>query len=104
MAATPDRVKWWKAPSQNATDLFLLSQKMFARFGCQGTPDRIASSEVRGFQFGDPAVAPYCVKLDLFDAAGHHYAMTITSGARGPVIKQAEVNAMVASLRQIGGK
>lgn len=104
MAEKPEQVKWWRTPGQNARDLNLLIRKYFDFQHC-GALYSVNFGEVRGIQQGSPAVAPYDVKLDLFDSADKHYE--ITMGPRmhdRPVVTQAEINAMVASLRPISQK
>jgi hypothetical protein len=101
MAATSDQVKWWRIPSQNARDLALLEMKRMALHD-SGALYTVNSGELRGFQEGNPSVAPYRVHLNLFDGADHHYEIVIAAKENhGPVLSQAEVNAMVASLRPI---
>jgi hypothetical protein len=100
MDAKPEQVKWWKTRGQNAKYAILLLMKSSFQDECHGAIYAIDSGEIRGFQQGNPSVAPYCVKLDLFDGADHHFQFKIDEyPERGPVITQAEVNAMVASLR-----
>lgn len=100
MNAKSDQVKWWKTRGQNASYAILLLMKSSFEIECHGAIYAIDSGGIRGFQQGNPSVAPYCVKLDLFDAGDHHFQIRIDQyPVRGPVVTQAEVNAMVASLR-----
>lgn len=105
MNAKPEQVKWWKTSGQNARYATLLLMKSSFEIECHGAIYAIDSGEVRGFQQGNPSVAPYCVKLDLFDAGDHHFQIRIDQyPVRGPVVTQAEANAMVASLRPMAPK
>jgi hypothetical protein len=51
-----------------------------------------------GFQRGNPLVAPYQVWVELFDSADRHYRITISSHGNSPMFKQADINAIVASI------
>lgn len=105
MNARPEQVKWWMTRGQNAKYATLLLMKSSFEIECRGAIYEIDSGEIRGFQQGNPSVAPYCVKLDLFDAGDHHFQIRIDQyPVRGPVVTQAEVNAMVASLRPMAQK
>jgi hypothetical protein len=103
MNAKPESVKWWKLPGRNSRDLTLLGMKSVAMIECPGAIYAVSEGEFRGFQQGDPSVAQYCVKLDLFDAADRHYQLTI-SQSPGARLTQAEINAVVASMRPISQK
>ena len=101
MAATPGQVKWWGTPHGNARSMALLGIKMTATHEL-GTVYTVQSGELRGFQEGSPSVPPYRVQLDLFDGADHHYEITIADAdGTSPVLSQAQLNAMVASLKPI---
>jgi len=55
---------------------------------------------MRGFQFGDPMVAPYEVTLELFDQIDRPIHLFIGGvGQNQPVSTQAEINALVASIQ-----
>jgi hypothetical protein len=102
MGAKPAQVKWWKTRGQNAKDVNLLLMKLLVESDCQGPLYAIQFGEMRGFQPGNPSAAPYCAKLDLFDGADRLYEIRIDEyPERAPVITQAEINAMVASVRPI---
>jgi len=59
---------------------------------------------MRGFQYGDPMVAPYNVNLDLFDGSDWHYRLSIVGqNDHRPVITQAQINGLVASFRGLSG-
>lgn len=103
MAEKTEQVKWWKTPGQNTKDFILLVMKstIQGEGECRGGLYVVNFGEVRGFQQGRPSVAPYCVKLDLFDSAGLHYEITIEPHKGRHAMTQAEINAIVASLHAI---
>jgi len=102
MNAKPEQVKWWRTRGQNQKDFTLLEMKSLVEDECHGALYTINFGEMRGFQQGDPSVAPYCVRLDLFDKDDRHYKITFGEYAeQGPIVTQAAINAMVASLRPI---
>lgn len=104
MEARPERVKWWKTREQNTKDLSLLLMKSFA-LQTDGPLYLLGSGELRGFQQGNPSMAPYRVKLDIFDSADLHYEIGIDPAwNQGPAITQAEINAMVATMRPASHK
>jgi hypothetical protein len=101
MAATPDQLKWWKGPSRNEASSFLLEMKQL-NLGDMRAIYTIGAGEFRGFQEGNPANPPYRVRLDLFDSADYHYQIIISAkGGSGPTFSQAEVNAIVASVKPL---
>jgi hypothetical protein len=101
MAATSDQVKWWRTPGQNARSSTLLAMKNLVVLHLAPIYS-IASDEMHGFQFGNPAIAPYTVELDLFDRNDRRYQIIINGrGGHSPVLTQPEINAMVASFRPI---
>jgi hypothetical protein len=101
MESTPDQVKWWRSPDRNEASSLLLEMKSL-KLGDRRAIYSVNIGQFRGFQEGDPALPPYRVRLDLFDLADYHYeiAMSAQSGS-GPAFCQAEVNAIVASLKPI---
>ncbi len=101
LAATPDQVRWWKPPTENTRNLILLNLKSMEISG-SNLIYNISFGEMRGFQFGNPGISPFRVRLDLYDVNNRRYEIWIVGGhPKGPVLSQAEVNAMVASLRPI---
>jgi hypothetical protein len=65
----------------------------------------IEAGGMRGFQLGDPAKPPYRVQLHLYDEADRHIRIDIGAlGPEGYPLTQAELNAMVASIRPAGKK
>jgi len=104
MNTTADQVKWWKLPSQNARARSLLFVKLSAMHDL-GPVYAVNFGEMRGFQEGDPAVAPYKVDLTLFDPHDRQYEIVVSSSeGHGPVVTQAQINAMIASMRPIPPK
>ena len=95
---TPDQIKWWNSRKQNTRNGLLLTYKSLDLRNAHEIY-RLASGELRGFQFGNPIVAPYVVQLDLFDPSDRHYRILVTpSKQKKPVITQAQINALVASI------
>ena len=63
---------------------------------------RIDADELHGFQFGNPASAPYGIELQLFDRNDRRYDIVISRRSQNtPFLTQPEVNAIVASIRPI---
>ena len=103
LAERPEQVKWWKTPNQNAMDFdLLLMKETQTQLMEHGILYAVSFNEVRGFQQGNPSIAPYNVRLDLFDSVGQHYEIKITPRRAG-AISQEEINAMMASLRPVSG-
>ena len=110
MSATPDQVKWWRfRSSQNERAALFLLVKFVALtesdpmhvFAVRPRPIyTIGSSDLRGFEFGNPDSPPYDTHVDLFDDATRHLAFDISGvEGHGQVLTQKEINAMVASIR-----
>lgn len=101
MATTPSEVQWWKSPNENEARYFLLEMKSLD-LGDMKAIYSVGIGEWRGFQEGNPALPPYRVRLDLFDLADYHYQIVISGkNGGGPAFSQAELNAMVVSLKPI---
>jgi hypothetical protein len=101
MATTPDQVKWWRSPYQNEARSFLLEMKSLTLTDMR-VIYLVNIGGWHGFQEGNPAVPPYRVRLDLFDLADYHYELVISAKGDGrPAFSQAEINALVASLKPI---
>jgi hypothetical protein len=99
LAASPDQVRWWKTPRENARNFYLLAMKsrILQDWGCVYI---LNQGNVRGFQNGAPAKPPYRVDLRLFDSDDREYEILITPKSKAaPSFSQAEVNAIVASLQ-----
>jgi hypothetical protein len=100
MNVTPEELKWWYSRDRNEAASFLLEMKAM-KLGGARVIYSIQIGNYRGFQEGDPQRAPYSVRLDLYDASDQHYEIVISSPGGGQaVITQAEVNAMIASIRR----
>jgi hypothetical protein len=101
LAATPAQVKWWSTRTTNARSLVLLNLKAMQILDSKAIYLQ-SSEEMHGFQFGNPAVPPYKVELDLYDRNDRRYKILIlTKGQTHQVLTQGEINAMVGSLRPI---
>jgi hypothetical protein len=113
MSATPEQVKWWRfraSANQNVDFLLImkfsaLSQVHSLHFATIRPIYRIASGKLHGFQIGNPDVLPYEAHVDLFDAADRHFALDVAGPeGHGRVLTQAEINAMVGSIRLTPGR
>jgi hypothetical protein len=102
MATTSDQVKWWRLPSQKR--FALLMTKMALIHGDSSALYSFASGGFRGFQEGNPSVAPYRVELNLFDNLDRHYQIVFSDrDMHQPFLTQAEINSMIASLKSVPG-
>lgn len=108
MWATPEQVKWWRFRTlENERILYLVLMKLSvltsiasSRVATSGPIYPISASAFYGFQIGDPEVSPYEAHVDLFDRTDGYFAFdVIRPGGHGQVLTQAEINAMVASVR-----
>jgi hypothetical protein len=108
MKTTPEQVKWWRlrtSANQRAdcllTTKFLTMLQMAPFHSFTIRPIyTITSGEFRGFQVGNPGVAPYEAQVDLFDAADRHLTFDVTGrDGHGQVLTQTEINAIIASIR-----
>jgi len=108
MWVTPEQAKWWRFRTlANQRAEYLLTVKSLALshfFSLHSFTIRpiytIASGEFRGFQVGNPDVAPYEARVDLFDAADRHFEFDVTGPeGQGQVLTQTEINAIVASIQ-----
>jgi hypothetical protein len=99
MQVKPGQVKWWKTPGQNMKALSLLSMKSTLQIENYGALYDVNFGNVRGIQQGSPSIAPYQVILDLFDDAVRHYEIEIVRYQGRPDVTQAQINAIVASIR-----
>ena len=104
MSATPENAKWWRGPRENMGLLVLLVNKTVGMLDYHDIYT-IEAGGMRGFQLGDPAKPPYRVQLHLYDEADRHIRIDIGAlGPEGYPLTQAELNAMVASIRPAGKK
>jgi hypothetical protein len=97
--ATPASAKWYAGRTENARTMLLLSIKAMSTGRGNAIHPR-AGGDVRGFQFGDPSVAPYLVSLELFDRQDKQYLIVLNgkSGSK-PIISQSQINALIASTK-----
>jgi hypothetical protein len=101
LAATPDQVKWWKPRTENTQNMILLTLKSMEMHDFREIYT-LEFGEMRGFQFGDPAVPPYKVWLDLYDVNNRRYQIWMVAHIPSqPFLSQAEINGIVASLHPI---
>jgi hypothetical protein len=92
--------KWWHTPIYNRKIAFLLTLKLW-RVGLPGESKQVpiyafSKGQVRGFQVGDP-LHEKVVKLILLDEAGRESWIELLK-FHGD-ISQAQINALIASLR-----
>lgn len=108
MSVTPEQTKWWRFRNfENERVEYLLSTK-FAFLAEAPSPYAltlrpiyaISAGGLRGFQIGNPDVPPYELHSDLFDGADRYFVLEVSGPkGHGQVLTQAEVNAIVASIR-----
>ena len=111
MSATPGQVNWWRLRTlENKRVEFLLLIKSLVLFASPHslTLDPIypiSAGAFRGFQIGNPDLAPYEAHLDLFDGTDRRFALDVSGQeGHGRVLTQAEINAMVASMKPISAR
>jgi len=101
--ATPSNVKWWESRAHNAGAMLLLENKS-VELAAVKSIHPVTLGSVRGFQFGDPDVAPCVVSLKLFDDTDRRYWIVINAAAaHHQVITQSEINGLIASLKRDAG-
>lgn len=110
MWTTPEQAKWWRFHNlANERVEYLLGTKFFLLTGIGsryaftlGPIYTISAGGFRGFQIGNADVAPYDAHLDLFDGSDRHLVVDVQGPeGHGQVLTQAEINAVVASIRPI---
>ncbi len=97
---TPDQVRLFDFRLKNARGMILLANKLsMVPSGNEGLYD-MRQGEMRGIQIGDPSVAPFSVRLELFDMNDRHYELWFNAGkdAKSAAMTQAEINGIVRSL------
>jgi hypothetical protein len=107
MEATTDQVKWWKTPRQNEKARELLLLKAVTEplaLGTEGKLYTMRSGVLCGFQKGDPQTSPFSTRIELADPAGKSYRFSFYSHNGQPAFTQAELNAIVASIRPVPQK
>jgi hypothetical protein len=101
LSASPSQVKWWSTRTAKARALVLLNLKSMEMLDSKVIYPQ-SSEEMHGFQFGNPALPPYKVELDLYDRNDRRYRLWVAGkNLNHPILTQAELNAMVASLKPI---
>lgn len=110
MRATPEQVKWWRFRNlENERVEYLLFTKFSILMEIESPHVftlrpiyTISAGGFQGFQIGDPDVPPYDAHLDLFDGTDRHLAFDVSGPTgHGQVLTQAEINAIMASIRPI---
>lgn len=101
LTANPEDVHWWNRTG-NVRAAILLGLKETEVSDSTTVIHRIQNDEMHGFQLGDPAKPPYRVKLELFDVNDRRYEILISwmHPSTSPVT-QADINAIIASIRPI---
>jgi len=101
LEATPAQVKWWATRRENVRSMVLLGLKSMEANEANAIY-KASNDEMHGFQIGNPALAPYRVRILLFDRNDRRYEIWINvHQGRVQVLSQAEVNGIVASIRPI---
>jgi hypothetical protein len=108
MWATPKQAKWWKFRNvrNERVEYLLLTKFSFLTRSASshaftlGPIYAISAGSFHGFQVGDPNVLPYDTHVDLFDGADRYFAFDIIGPKEhGQVLTQAEINAIVTSIK-----
>jgi hypothetical protein len=103
LAANPNEAKWW-TPRKNVQLFMLLSFKELQMINFKSV-HKIEAGELRGFQFGDPAKPRSRIMFKLFDSNDRQIRIQVSSDADdASALTQAQLNAMVASIRPAGKK
>jgi hypothetical protein len=99
MNSTPEDVKWWKLPAQNASPMTLAEFKAI-HLHKYGKIYAVSFGRMRGFQEGAPDVSPYKIELNLFDHDDRQYEITILGEEGKPApLTQTQLNSMIASIQ-----
>jgi hypothetical protein len=99
--ATPAESSWRDSLLEGKRRAILLTLKS-VEMNDSNAVYGISANELHGFQFGNPAVAPFEVSLVLFDRNDRRYEISLGRKEKNaPFVTQAEVNAIVASIRPI---
>jgi hypothetical protein len=110
LGATPEQAKWWRfRTAENVRVDYLLTTKYLILTRIEspeayklGPIYTVSTGGFRGFQIGNPDLPPYEAHLDLFDSTDQHLMVDVGGmESHGQVLTQAEVNAVVASIRPI---
>jgi hypothetical protein len=97
LSATPAQMHWWTFRERPRLAILLGSK---AADASEATAIfKIGNEELRGYQFNDSVAGTREVKLELFDVNDRRYQLRIFTG--GSEVTQADINAIVASMRPI---
>jgi hypothetical protein len=99
LQTTPDQIRWW-ARTHNVKVSIFFGLK-FTEISNSKAVFRVGNSDLRGFEFVDSVTAPRMVKLKLFDKTDQLYEILVARTETGPPMPQADINAIIASLRPI---
>ena len=99
LQATPDQIRWW-ARTRNVKVSILFGLKFTEMIDSKAV-FRVGNSDLKGFEFVDSLIAPRMVKLKLFDKTDQSYEIFVARAESGQPIAQADINAIVASMRPI---
>ena len=103
MQVVSEDVEWWAFRKHSV----LLATMLFGNFvdaGLNKAIYKLNIGEMHGYQCGDPATDHSPIQLQLFDRQDRHYDATISggdSGMDGSTLTQAQINAIVASMRPL---
>jgi hypothetical protein len=101
LTVTPSELRWWNTWPTRRRVVVRLDSKLMDIMKANAIYE-ISAGEMHGFQMGNPALAPYEVTLELFDRNDLRHEITMSKyRADRPFVTQAEVNAIVASIRLI---
>ena len=102
----PAQIHLLASRRSNAHDMILLSAKLANVPTVGNALYEIQQGEMRGIQIGDPSIAPFDVRLELFDERDRHYELWINAGKgkESALVTQPEINAIVRSLHGIAEK
>jgi len=99
MYSTPDGVKWWKPPAENARAMTLVELKDIYCHN-YGKLFSVSFGRMQGFQEGALNAAPNKIVLNLFDPSDSRYQIIITGDKGKPIpLTQAQLNSMIASIQ-----
>jgi hypothetical protein len=110
MWATPEQARWWRFhnfENERVENLLLTKFSILTGIASPyaftlGPIYTILAGGFCGFQIGNPGLPPYEAHLNLFDGADRHFAFDVSGPTgHGQLFTQAEINAVVASIRPI---
>jgi hypothetical protein len=99
--AQPGQARLFAPASYNRRVYALLQARSELVWNYQATRPvyELSAGENRGFQLGDPAKTPLRIDLDLYTSEHHRVSLQLFSHSATASLTQAQINAMVASLR-----